>query len=577
LYIERENRSQHTRKEYKNQKGKNIMHSPEFMSTKTHLDYLELTPSQVEQVERFLFKEPHMLSFLDEQFKGSRWLIGNLARNTPEIITYATQEVQNDKQFLYRLVRDNTKCFPYISESLKNDKDFLLPFLNIYALTLQYASKNLQNDKEFVWQALEGNVFAIQYASEELKNDPEMIRKVLTNKGYALKFFNESIQGNKEYVSMAVQKHGLSIRSASAELRQDKELALIAVKNRGISLQHVHAFMDDREVVAAAIDQEGMAFQYASGPLKGDRGLAYTAFSKNEEMFNYVSDDLKNDYSFIRECLKGSSAQGQNIVLNQLGEKLRNNAKVMGILITRYPRAIEQIGEELKHNKDFGLLVVSNNGDNLRYLSESLQDNEDIAWCAMTNDRNAISYISDRLKNDKELVMMGLAAKGKYSFNNGLQHASEDLRKDPDLVKYAIEIDPELFVDAHESLYKDKQFNLELIHDNVYMLKWLYTPMKNDIDIVKCVIKKDYKLFEFVGKEIKNNPEIIGFLSQYCTEEKFIKDNLGEKLKEEIGFHNWREYIDKANLASKLTKNLNSSISNNSNNKSQDLPKKIKI
>jgi hypothetical protein len=133
-------------------------------------------------------------------------------------------------------------------------------------------------------------------------------------------------------------------------------------------------------------------------------------------------------------------------------------------------------------------------------------------------------------------------------------------------------------------LKKDKQFGLDLLNKGLDISEYLDEDLLNDKDIAKATINNtDLVRIQPFSEDIKNNKEImllaikknggaIKFLSENLKNDKeiiwefLIQDIthlewcIGKELKEEIDYHDPKDYLEKYFLNEKLSKDLSSSI-----------------
>lgn len=178
--------------------------------------------------------------------------------------------------------------------------------------------------------------------------------------------------------------------------------------------------------------------------------------------FTRANDELKNDYSFIKEAL---SIDGQ--LLEYVDAKYQDDINLVKIAV-----------------KTRKIKIAFNTA--LQYASLRLRDNKEVVLEAVKTNGFALQYASLRLRDDLEVV---LAAVDNYG--QALQWASEKLRKDEFVAKMAIHNDP----DAEKYQIKTK-----VIHCMVEKeLCFDYLPVLHDDE---KVLYRDGTLYvSYEGKE----------------------------------------------------------------------------
>ena len=252
------------------------------------------------------------------------------------------------------------------------------------------------------------------------------IRKV-SLKGEQLKNLDDKLKSNKEIVLAAVKQDGRSLRYASEELKADKVFVLEVVKLQGLSLSDIAANLKgNKEIILAAVKQYGSALDYASENLKNDKEVVLAAVKQNGNALEYASENLKSNKEVVLAAVK------------QIGD------------------ALEYASENLKNDKEVILAAVKQNGDALFYASKELQADKQLVLEVFKSkgeffNWHVLDHVSENLKNDKEVVLAAVKQSG-YA----LEYASENLKNDKEVVLAAVKTDSDAIGYASKKLQADK-------------------------------------------------------------------------------------------------------------------------
>ena len=116
----------------------------------------------------------------------------------------------------------------------------------------------------------------------------------------------------------------------------------------------------------------------------------------------------------------------------------------------------------------------------LQYASEELKKDKDVVMVAVAQNGLALEYASDELKNDKEVVMAAVTQKGL-----ALQYASAELKNDKEVV-------------------------LAAVAQNVLALKYASDDLKNnDKDVVMAAVAQDGYALQYASDELKKDKEVV--------------------------------------------------------------------
>merc|ERR1712130_380850 len=103
-----------------------------------------------------------------------------------------------------------------------------------------------------------------------------------------------------------------------------------------------------------------------------------------------------------------------------------------------------------------------------------------------------------------------------------LQYASNDLKKDLEIVKLAVKQDARSIFYAHRDLRNDEMFLLNCIESNYHTFKYLFTKFRNEafydriiqiqsinVDVARKILTCYGKALRLASDELKDNEELV--------------------------------------------------------------------
>tara|TARA_B110001452_G_scaffold265036_1_gene269041 strand:- start:264 stop:2183 length:1920 start_codon:yes stop_codon:yes gene_type:complete len=277
--------------------------------------------------------------------------------------------------------------------NIKNSFDCVMKSVAHNGLELQWASEALKGNERVAMAAVVQNGLALEHASDDLKGDKRVAMAAVARNGNALQYASEELRRDKEVVMIAVAQSGRALQYTSEELRGDKEVAMAAVAQNGRALQWAsNELKGDKEVVMAAVAQDGFALRYASYELKGDKEVVMVAMSNNLIALKYIAKTLCNDKDLAKNALKMNIHTIQFFSVQIALDYIKTNVGRKHVFIKNMP-------DSLRNNKNIVSIFVKHNGTSLEHASDDLRDDVDIVKLAIDNWPHSVYFASERVKN----------------------------------------------------------------------------------------------------------------------------------------------------------------------------------
>lgn len=361
---------------------------------------------------------------------------------------------------------DGTKPLPSL---LRDNTEIVLAAIEFNGIAIKDASNKIKALSAVVNAAINKNVLAIDYLlnPESIVFFPEDIAEYtskLKTGEKTLLSYPKVLRSNSEIISAALEFDGLAIKYATDSLKKNREIALKAVKKNGMALQYlIHPLNTDETILAAAIKQNPHAIQFCK---EINISLIKSSLSADISVIKHLPKVLPEATIKQLEFLSPLVLQGikdKKISLADLPLYLRKVPALVLKAVQNNPLDLEFASPELKENLEIVTAANTNiyalefaspklklnqiystkekfkqlingfktgklkfqNAVNGKLLPEIFRDNKDIALAAVENNGSALQHVSDRLRKDIDVVKAS-----KNELWSTLEYAHESLPLD---------------------------------------------------------------------------------------------------------------------------------------------------
>ena len=271
------------------------------------------------------------------------------------------------------------------------------------------------------------------------------------------------------------------IEILSSNLRSNRNIVLETMKHNGDSLYFVsEELRNDKEIVLEAIKNYKESIYFASTELQNDRDILLELFSKRT---NQNEDENENENEEEEEYFL-------NLNLNNI---LKKDFELFKFLISKNGMFLNFFSKNEKDRrmitKEIGILGVKQNGNSIKFLKEELKNDREIILEAIKQNGNSLEFIPNKFRNDKEIVF-------------------EAIKQNSNSIKF-------LDLNLNKLIIENEDIIEECLRKNEECWKYLSLKSKNDLNLMKKILKKNRNLFYFFeNDEIKNDKEIYFIFNQ---------------------------------------------------------------
>lgn len=393
-----------------------------------------------------------------------------------------------DLDFMYNYLDKCWFSIKYASESCRENEEYCEKAVKLNRSAIFYVAENLLNDRDFMKKLISADSEITRYVGEVLKEDVNFLEELLDEKLIKINQWKGEL--TKELVLKYI--YDISIYQLDDDLLADKEVLLKVLYMNSVNASKLikklvenefYGFTNDRDVMNVALNVMTMDTEYQF---------------ENDDTYKLLSDELKNDNSFIIETANG----GSNI--------------------------LKYLTEKQKDDKELFMELVKIKGDNLDYASDRLREDKDLIIEAIRYSKyySGWSYIPKNLQdedimqeiNDKKLrIVKDMNSLNLQMFLNSeviilpvkivnSEYIEVDLNKFNIEVKFKIETQEEIYNAKFQNDYSfydlDEYFDEE---NHMILISEKLKEARDNNEIVQLVLAKtifdeEYSLLGFWEK-----------------------------------------------------------------------------
>ena len=168
---------------------------------------------------------------------------------------------------------------------------------------------------------------------------------------------------------------------------------------------------------------------------------------------------------------------------------------------------------KLRDDKDFAMDVIMSHKDAFQYAGKNVKNDKDIVIAMLKRFPYNIQFIKSPLNEDYDVVLTAVSG-----YEHALRYAGESLKIDHGIITAAVMNAPVAFASVSHTIWKDKNFLLDLVRKKPEVLQFL--PLQEqDIEIALAALKGDIKMWELIAPRIKESPEFLRRAKDYLPKD----------------------------------------------------------
>ena len=481
-----------------------------------------------------------------------------------EVIREQLEELSNNRDAIMAVLKSNPDLYKHMSEKLRNDPEILRTALESNKMSAwditHYAGPGALT-KENIKLAIDKEAldqYNIRQYFPDLLNDKEiMLYYIETVNEGVYRIITDKLQGDRDIILAAVKKDINLYQIIPEEFRNDPEILHIALLGASIFswdlIKYAGPGALTDENIKLAIDKgilDGFRTQqFVPYLLNNKEIMIYYIRKKDASIYEYLSDELRNDPDILKEVLEKTEASygpsnplvyagpgaltKENLFLsinkkiltmytiyNKLSYLLGNKEIMIYYIRTFTPDIYEYLSPELRSDPEVLKAVVEEKrGPSNNPFEDALPGaiTRENVLLGIENGILTTHYIINHLSEylgDKEVMMYYIREQDASIY----EYLTIELRSDPEVLKnvltygrrittwdnplnYAL---PEALTKENFLLAIDKQI-LQL-----QMIKNIFNYLLDDKEIMVHFIKTiNPYIYEFLSERLRNDPEIL--------------------------------------------------------------------
>ena len=211
----------------------------------------------------------------------------------------------------------------------------------------------------------------------------------------------------------------------------------------------------------------------------------------NPKAFQYASDTLRNDLSFIIENIEYNPKLAEYV-----SPSIWDNSKALDMLIDKEPLCAAYIPNL---SKEKIISAIQKDGEVLTAFPEMQKDEEMIRLAAETKPEVALMYVTEEMCKDREWVKEQLDRSANFLFGR-VKYLSEKIRNDTEFMEYIMKnICSYAFQHASNDLKNNKDVILDFLQKGYYVDPNFVSPsLQRDNDFLLKAGQYDRDFFQYL-------------------------------------------------------------------------------
>ena len=169
------------------------------------------------------------------------------------------------------------------------------------------------------------------------------------------------------------------------------------------------------------------------------------------------------------------------------------------------------VPERFRNDRDCVLEAVRQNWSCLWSVAEEFRHDREIVRAAVQGSPYALGEVGDEFRRDREIVLLAIETKPEWSFGP-FQMASEDLKKDPEVVLAAVSGDGQCLSCMDKRFRCDRTIVLAGVQTYGQGLRYASGGLQSDREIVLAAVKKDTMAWQYASKTLGEDPHILSWV-----------------------------------------------------------------
>lgn len=414
---------------------------PEFYSTLA-FEYNESMSFNLEACTR----NGLCLQYMDSFYKNKNHIVEAALKNNPRAIQYIGSYVSKGVEIVIEILKKDPSLISIIPKKYLENIADLKPILELLGLNaFDYAPESAKKDASLVISIFQkGFKDIVKNLDPDLKKYGEFFRALLMDSDYDITILDHAFAGfndDEEFMLSIIDLSDEIANLTSDRLKNSKNFLIKALAIADVSSFVKEPLLADQEVLSELIRYKPEVYMSFSEELKSDPSFAIGMLVKNEQVFDHLSNALKQELKQKLYCLE---------FLNKIKESKSEEAVYDEPVKSE---VFAHLGKRWFSQLDFMLEAIEIDPDNVIYATVALKKNKDFVRKIAELSPRHLYYVDQSLIASpnfmKELIMI---------HPDSLDYANPSFWNEHKILKELLKHNYELISKFPDALREDKMF-----------------------------------------------------------------------------------------------------------------------
>ena len=172
--------------------------------------------------------------------------------------------------------------------------------------------------------------------------------------------------------------------------------------------------------------------------------------------------------------------------------------------ISKNPKLFRELPEDDRDEYDIVYHAIKAEPSNYMYASENLKKDRDVIQCLLDIDISFFGKLDPELQKNKQVVEDSLR-RHSLKFTGFFRQLDESIRDDINLALLTIARDADQYAFLSDRLRDDKLLLRLALLSNVWMYEWASDRLKHDVDILEMVLDRNPIVIASLNRSLLDN------------------------------------------------------------------------
>lgn len=297
------------------------------------------------------------LKFFSIDIKKDQEVVYEAVRNFGISLFYAHMSFTCDKILVKLALEKEPKIFKFLSENKRNDKNIILKQASRNGLILKYVSLSMRDDIDIVKTAIKNNPLSYKFISSRFINDRNIAMECIIRNGDVYQYLPTKFKFDIEFVYKAIETSYIIIKTIPKQFIIKDNNILIKVLDIihkdyifdlwGLCIKYFKKKSINKELIMKFLKINYKVYRCINNNFFYDKEISKLFISLNNENFNYIPIELKNDKNFILELID----KGNKLIIKYLNIRFYHDIDIALNFVYKFPKTLKYFCNKFRRNK----------------------------------------------------------------------------------------------------------------------------------------------------------------------------------------------------------------------------------